>query len=104
MREGLPDLHGLIRSCGGVVAFDGEWQTPAITEAHACELALQRLADHPQAVYFSFPWASLIDHLNNGTVRGQALLLQLQAMLPLLEGKTRRFTVCQQIFVSADLF
>jgi hypothetical protein len=94
----LPSLQGTVRQQGGVVAFDGEWQTPAITEQHACQLALQRLEAHPQAVFLAFPWASLIDHLNSGTPRGRALLAQLEALLPLLEGRSRRITVCQQIF------
>jgi hypothetical protein len=94
----LPALNGTLRRQGGVVAFDGEWQTPAITEQRACELALQRLGEHPELVYVGFPWASLIDHLNNGTARGRALLAQLQALVPLLEGRSRRVTVCQQIF------
>lgn len=94
----LTALNGSLRQQGGVVAFDGEWQGPAITEQRACELALQRLGAHPDRVYVGFPWASLIDHLNNGTARGRALLAQLQALVPLLEGRQHRVTVCQQIF------
>lgn len=94
----LPALQGALTRHGGVVAFDGEWQTPAITEGRACQLALQHLEPRADAVYVGFPWASLIDHLNNGTPRGRALLNQLQALLPSLEGKKRRITVCQQIF------
>jgi hypothetical protein len=98
LHDDLPELQGRIRREGGVVAFDGEWQTPAITEAWACHQALQRLPERSDSVYLGFPWASLIDHLNNGTSRGRALLRQLQDLLPLLDGKERRFTVCQQIF------
>ena len=98
MATDLPALNGTVRQQGGVVAFDGEWQGPAITEQRACELALQRLGAQPDRVYVGFPWASLIDHLNNGTARGRALLAQLQALVPLLEGRQRRVTVCQQIY------
>ncbi|MBE9172107.1 exostosin family protein [Cyanobium sp. LEGE 06143] len=94
----LPALEGKIRQQGGVVAFDGEWQYPAITEQWACHQAMARLGPHPDQVYVGFPWASLIDHLNNGTLRGRALLLELQRLLALLEGRGRRITVCQQIF------
>jgi hypothetical protein len=94
----LRALNSTVRQQGGVVAFDGECQGPAITEQWACELALQRLGAHRDRVYVGFPWASLIDHLNNGTRRGGALLAQLQALVPLLDGYRRRITVCQQIF------
>ena len=83
---------------GGVVGFDADWQGPAITEQWAFQLARQRLSEHSGLVYLGFPWASLIDHLNNGTARGRTLLLQLQALLPRLAGRKRRVTVCQQIF------
>lgn len=66
--------------------------------ASACHQVLQRLPERSDAVYLGFPWASLIDHLNNGTSRGRALLRQLQSLVPLIDGKARRFTVCQQIF------
>jgi hypothetical protein len=49
-------------------------------------------------VYVGFPWASLIDHLNNGTAKGRALLAALDRLLPCLQAASRRITVCQQIF------
>ncbi|MFZ0407711.1 MAG: exostosin family protein [Cyanobium sp.] len=94
----LPVLNGTIIETGGVVAFDGEWQYPAITEQLACRLAMQRLPSASDMVYVGFPWASLIDHLRNDTLRGRALQQQLQQLVPRLEGRRRRITVCQQIF------
>ncbi len=94
----LPLLNGTIIETGGVVAFDGEWQYPAITEQLACRLAMLRLPAASDLVYVGFPWASLIDHLNNGTLRGRALQQQLQQLVPRLEGRRRRITVCQHIF------
>jgi hypothetical protein len=57
----------------GLVAFDGEWQFPAITEQRAFQLMRERSAPVEGVVYVGFPWASLIDHLNNGTAKGRAL-------------------------------
>jgi hypothetical protein len=45
-----------------------------------------------------FPWASLIDHLNNGTAKGRQLLQALDALLHHLQAYSRRITTCQQIF------
>lgn len=95
---GLPPLDGTILEKGGVVAFVGEWQYPAITEKLACRLAMLRLPYARDTVYVGFPWASLIDHLNNGTMRGRALKHQLHELVDRLDGRSRRITVCQQIF------
>nr|WP_259737254.1 exostosin family protein [Synechococcus sp. CS-1329] len=82
----------------GLVAFDGEWQFPAITEQRAFQLMRQRPNPVDGVLYVGFPWASLIDHLNNGTAKGRALLAELDRLLPHLQGASRRITVCQQIF------
>ena len=95
---GLPPLDGTILEKGGVVAFVGEWQYPAITEKLACRLAMLRLPYAREMVYVGFPWASLIDHLNNGTLRGRALKQKLHELVGRLDGQSRRITVCQQIF------
>ena len=95
---GLPPLDGTILEKGGVVAFVGEWQYPAITEQLACRLAMLRLPYARDMVYVGFPWASLIDHLNNGTLRGRALKQKLHELVGHLDGRSKRITVCQQIF------
>lgn len=82
----------------GLVGFDGEWQFPVITEQRAFQLMRERSRPLDGVLYVGFPWASLIDHLNNGTAKGRALLATLDRLLPHLQGATRRITVCQQIF------
>lgn len=95
----LPDeLSGQLVVTPSVVAFDGEWQYPAITEQRAFQLCLEKLPAAPESIYVGFPWASLIDHLNNGTSKGRQLLQSLDALLPHLQGYRRRITTCQQIF------
>jgi hypothetical protein len=47
------------------------------------------MRQHPNPVegvrYVGFPWARLIDHLNNGTPKGRALLSTLDRLLPHLQ-------------------
>jgi tetratricopeptide (TPR) repeat protein len=92
------ELSGQLVVTPSVVAFDGEWQYPAITEQRAFQLCQERLPAVPGSIYVGFPWASLIDHLNNGTSKGRQLLQALDALLPQLQGYRRRITTCQQIF------
>jgi tetratricopeptide (TPR) repeat protein len=92
------ELSGQLVVTPSVVAFDGEWQYPAITEQRAFQLCLEKLPTAPDSIYVGFPWASLIDHLNNGTSKGRQLLQALDALLPHLQGYRRRITTCQQIF------
>lgn len=92
------EISGQLVITPSVVAFDGEWQYPAITEQRAFQLCLERLPVVPDSIYVGFPWASLIDHLNNGTTKGRQLLQALDALLPHLQGYSRRITICQQIF------
>ena len=105
MREGevkpgvdLTDLQGEVVVSPAVVAFNGEWQYPAITEQRAFERCLATLPAVEDSVYVGFPWASLIDHLNNGTAKGPALLAALDQLRPHVQHARRRITVCQQIF------
>jgi len=92
------ELSGQLVITPSVVAFDGEWQYPVITEQRAFQLCLEKLPTAPESIYVGFPWASLIDHLNNGTSKGRQLLQALDALLPQLQGYSRRITTCQQIF------
>jgi hypothetical protein len=92
------ELSGQLVVTPSVVAFDGEWQYPAITEQRAFQLCLEKLPAAPDSIYVGFPWASLIDHLNNGTNKGRQLLQALDALLPHLQSFSRRITTCQQIF------
>jgi tetratricopeptide (TPR) repeat protein len=98
-KPALPaELSGELVITPAVVAFDGEWQYPAITEQRAFQLCLERLPVAAGSIYVGFPWASLIDHLNNGTAKGRQLLQALDALLPHLQAYSRRITTCQQIF------
>lgn len=49
-----------------IVAYDHNWQFPAITEQHAFNMLSERLDTHDangKVLYFAFPWATLLDNL-----------------------------------------
>ena len=98
--EPVPGLEGALIKGKAVVAFDGEWQYPAVTEQHAFRRAQEALKPRPGAVYIGFPWATLIDHLNQGNPKVNGLLSALDAITKACEGRQRRITVCQQVYLA----
>lgn len=48
-----------------IIAFPYGWQYPAKTEQHAYEKIYGSLPYNPDIMYIGFPWATLIDLLNN---------------------------------------
>lgn len=80
-----------------VVAHDADWQFPAITEQHAFQRVQDSLIAAPGMTYFAFPWATLIDRLNNWADDRDELLLALREKSVELLGADRIFTVCQHI-------
>jgi hypothetical protein len=81
-----------------ILAHDGDWQFPAITERHAYER--MRSSAHlipPGCAYLGFPWATLIDLLDNKPAEAAALQSRLAVLAERLAGKSRVVTVCQHI-------
>jgi len=85
------------------IAYDAEWQHPAITEQHAFH---RMRAELPEArpgqtsLYLAFPFASLVDlHaiLGPNHARTRELQGKLDALVPQLQGYDRVITVCQHI-------
>ena len=73
------------------LAHDADWQYPAVTERHAFEQMRATLGDAPKvtnAVYFGFPFATLIDlHHSMGAdhPRTKALQASLDQIAPMLK-------------------
>lgn len=103
------------------LAYDADWQYPAITEHHAFERMRALLTDQQKvtsAVYLGFPFATLVDlHTQRGPShpRTQALQQALDDLTPELTRYERVVTVaqhirsrdCRQIYADAgvtDLF
>ncbi|WP_439509883.1 exostosin domain-containing protein [Marinimicrobium koreense] len=80
-----------------ILAYDAEWQYPAVTEQHAYQQALKYLPETDRAVYIGFPWATLFD----AEARGASHLAHLKDELEHLKSKVpdgrRVVTVCQHI-------
>jgi len=81
-----------------VVAFDADWQYPAITEKQAyINLRDREASISADGRYFGFPWATLIDKLTNRPADASPLLSALHNLSDKNLGKRRVATVCQHI-------
>lgn len=86
-----------------IVAYDRNWQFPAITEQHAFERLSEDIHlryDDGSVKYLAFPWATLIDNLlhNKQNPEKAAFLKQkLLSLKPRLKGASTVVTVCQHI-------
>lgn len=91
-----------------VLAFDGNWQYPAITEKHAFTKARELLpkGDSNGAVYFGFPWATLIDQYLHVPDDAARLRKALEQYAPALKNYEKVVTVCQHVHMLdyQDLF
>ncbi|MDY6938069.1 MAG: tetratricopeptide repeat protein [Cyanobacteriota bacterium] len=85
-----------------IIAFNSEWQYPAITEKYAYEMVEKFLTgDHYQTnvIYFGFPWATLIDKSLHGKnpAEAEALREKLLEFKDELKQYKRVITVCQHV-------
>lgn len=86
-----------------IVAYDRNWQFPAITEQHAFERLAEDLnlgQDDGSVIYLAFPWATLLDNLlhNKKNPEKTAFLKKkLMSLKPRLEGARSVVTTCQHI-------
>lgn len=88
-----------------IIAYNDEWQFPAITELHAYAKARELLPHVSGVCYLAFPWATLIDQVNAKFDRGQLLAETLRGLSVPDRGYERVVTVCQHIQMNqyADL-
>jgi glycosyltransferase involved in cell wall biosynthesis len=98
--EGLSEQTSCTTLTSNIIAFDSQWQFPAITEQYAFNKMQNLLIKKSsETKYFAFPWATLIDLLNNKKPEGQKLLKMLKSFKVLLKDKIV-ITVCQHIFMT----
>lgn len=84
----------------GLIAYNEQWQYPAITEQHAFIKVRQFIPRMDSSIcYFGFPWATLIDHIqaNGGAV--DALKKHLYSFKDDLAKYRRIVTTCQHIYL-----
>ena len=99
----LPPLEEVIRFQGNILAYDADWQYPAITEQHAFQ-QLSSLGAVPQGVtYVAYPWATLIDKLHRKTADLQEHLDRFRAFCDRLPPDTLKVTTCQHIKMKEEL-
>jgi glycosyltransferase involved in cell wall biosynthesis len=97
--EGLIDVSAHTIISDNIIAFDNEWQFPAITEQYAFQQLQKSLGKtNKDVIYFAFPWATLIDLLNNKKPASNILLYALKSFKKSLKNK-KVITVCQHIFM-----
>lgn len=83
-----------------IIAYDEKWQFPAITEQHAYTKVKEWMPPNSTALYFAFPWATLIDKTNNkaddaGVLEKEAL----NAAKNIFPSGRPVITVCQHILM-----
>ncbi|MEX6632494.1 exostosin domain-containing protein [Hyphococcus lacteus] len=95
------------QACGSIIAHDEKWQFPAITEQHAFNKVKEWMPPNATALYFAFPWATLIDKTNNkaddaGVLEKEAL----NAAKNIFPSGRPVITVCQHILMEdfLDIF
>lgn len=95
-----------LKKNGSILAYDADWQYPAITEQHAFSQAMKLLPEVPGVLYFAFPWATLIDLLNAKKIDAQRYRDILAIAKSILKKYRYIVTVCQHIHMLRypDLF
>lgn len=87
----------IIRRTGNILAYDRDWQFPAITEQHAYH-QLRDIGSVPENVtYVAYPWATLIDKLQTKARDAHVYLKRFRKYCDHLPPGKRRITVCQHI-------
>ncbi len=82
-----------------IVAYNHDWQYPAITEKHAFIKAKTLLPKSKDVVLFAFPWATLIDKLQTKSGNHEELMNALSALSRFSENFKHVVTVCQHILM-----
>ncbi|SDE59052.1 exostosin domain-containing protein [Ruegeria marina] len=91
------DLGDIIWHRDNIVAYDKDWQFPAITEQHAFH-QMRDVASVPDGVtYVAYPWANLIDKLQTGAMDASLHMRKFQEFIGQLPKGTLRVTTCQHI-------
>jgi len=86
-----------------ILAYDAEWQYPAITEQHAFQQAKQLLPQSSDVVYIGFPWATLFDAVARKASHLDHLEDELATLVAKIPDDMRVVTVCQHIDLEKHL-
>jgi hypothetical protein len=90
-------LAEIISLRDNLLAYDTDWQFPAVTEQHAYH-QLRDLGGIPDGVtYVAYPWANLIDKLQTKAQDAHIHLARYRQFCDQLPYGTKRVTVCQHI-------
>ncbi len=80
-----------------LIAFDGDWQFPAITEQHAFH-KISSLSQLPESVtYVAYPWATLIDKLQSSAADAKDHSQTFDEFCKVIPTEGLKITVCQHI-------
>jgi len=92
-----PSLEDFVSLRDNILAYDTDWQFPAVTEQHAYH-QLRDLGGIPDGVtYVAYPWANLIDKLQTRAADAQHHLGLFRQFCERLPYGSKRVTVCQHI-------
>jgi hypothetical protein len=93
-----PDpIEDILRRTGNILAYDRDWQFPAITEQHAYRQMRDIGAVPDNITYVAYPWATLIDKLQTKARDAHLFLKRFREYCAQLPSGKRRVTVCQHI-------
>lgn len=87
------------------LAFDSDWQYPAITEQKAYQ-NIKRLSfcnGYKNIIYFAFPWATLIDKILHTPDEAVGLITELRLRKTHLKKYAKVVTVCQHVHLKEIL-
>jgi hypothetical protein len=95
---GDADISKFVRTRPAIIAFDADWQFPAVTEQHAfCSVSSVSGGDPSSFVYVAFPWATLIDKIQRKSSDADMHLDRFEKFIAFLPRAVRKVTVCQHI-------
>lgn len=100
----FPPLRSVVSFRNNIMAYDSDWQYPAVTEQYAFSRLRELGAVPDDVIYVAFPWATLIDKLQRKTPDSAHLLERFRAFCEELPANTLRITVCQHIKMKECLY
>lgn len=90
-------LKEIISFKNNILAYDHDWQFPAVTEQHAYHQLRDLGAVPDGVVYVAYPWANLIDKLQTNAFDAHVHLSAFHHFCRQLPQGSKRVTVCQHI-------
>lgn len=94
----FPSIAPLVKKYPGIIALDSDWQFPAVTEKHAFLCMTQpNVNASDAALYVAYPWATLIDKVQNKAPDADLHLDRFEQFCDILPRGVKKVTVCQHI-------